>query len=60
MVESQAVIFGMTRGELGLTAFVFGLVYAAALLPRLGERLGMFFVKRRTKARPSSGEDMRG
>jgi hypothetical protein len=50
----------MTRGEIGLTAFVFVFVYAAALLPRLGERLGVFLVSRRTKARAPSGEDMRG
>jgi hypothetical protein len=54
------VIFGMTRGELGLTAFVFVLVYAAALLPRFGERLGVFFVSRRTNTHPSDREDTRG
>jgi hypothetical protein len=56
----MAVIFGMTRGEVGLTAFVFALVYSAALLPRLGERLGVFFTKRQAKARPPSGEDTGG
>jgi hypothetical protein len=54
------VIFGVTRGELGLTVFVFVLVYAAALMPRLGERLGVFFVKRQTKAHPPSDEDIGG
>lgn len=54
------MIFGMTRGEIGLTAFIFALVYAAALLPRLGERLGVFFVNRRANACPSDREDMRG
>jgi hypothetical protein len=56
----MAVICGMTRGEIGLTAFVFALVYGAALLPRLGERLGVLFATRRTKNRPSDGEDPRG
>ncbi len=56
----MAVIFGMTRGEIGLTAFVFALVYGAALLPRLGERVGVFLITRRAKARPSDGEDARG
>ena len=30
----------MTRGEIGLVAFIFVLVYAAIVLPRLAERLG--------------------
>jgi len=33
-------MFGMTRGEIGLVAFIFLLVYAALALPRLFERLG--------------------
>jgi hypothetical protein len=30
------MIFGMTRGELGLVVFIFGLVYGAAWAPRFG------------------------
>lgn len=33
------MIFGMTHGEIGLTVFIFVLVYAAGLLPRLADRL---------------------
>jgi len=41
------MIFGMTHGEIGLTAFIFVLVYAAALLPRLADKLANLFVGRR-------------
>jgi len=40
----------MTRGELGLVAFVFGLIYSAALVPRLGAWVG-----RRLSRRPTPG-----
>ena len=33
-------MFGMTRGEIGLVAFIFLLVYAALVLPRLLARFG--------------------
>ena len=33
------MIFGMTPGEIGLTIFIFVLVYCAGLLPRLADRL---------------------
>jgi len=33
-------MFGMTRGEIALVAFIFVLVYGAIVLPRLAERLG--------------------
>ncbi len=32
-------MFGMTRGEIALVAFIFALVYGALVLPRLAERL---------------------
>jgi Sec-independent protein translocase protein TatA len=38
---------GATKGELWLVAFVFVLVYAAGLLPRLGARLGRVIAGRR-------------
>jgi hypothetical protein len=34
------MILGMTHGELALVLFVFGLVYVAALVPRLGAFVG--------------------
>ena len=33
-------MFGMTRGEIALVAFIFVLVYGALILPRLAERIG--------------------
>jgi len=33
------VPFGLTRGEIILIAFIFGLVYTAGLLPKLVARL---------------------
>lgn len=37
------MILGMTRAELGLTAFIFALIYAAGLLPGFGRFLGRLF-----------------
>jgi len=36
----------MTRGEIGLVLFVFALVWGAAYVPRLGERLGEWLYKK--------------
>jgi len=33
-------MFGMTRGEIALVAFIFVLVYGAIWLPRLADRIG--------------------
>jgi hypothetical protein len=33
------VILGLTRGELLLVAFIFGLIYVAGLLPKIAARL---------------------
>lgn len=33
-------MFGMTRGEIALVAFIFALSYGALLVPRWAERLG--------------------
>jgi hypothetical protein len=40
------MIFGMTMGEIGLTVFIFALVYCAGLLPRLADRLAALVVGR--------------
>ncbi len=40
------MLFGMTQGEIALTAFIFLLIEGAVLLPRLGERLGLFLARR--------------
>jgi len=41
------MLFGMTRGEIGLVLFIFALVLGAGLLPKLGERAGAWLAKRR-------------
>ena len=33
------VILGLTRGELLLVAFIFGLIYVAGLLPKIAAKL---------------------
>jgi hypothetical protein len=35
----------MTRGEILLVAFIFGLVYGAAWVPKLGAKLGALFYR---------------
>jgi hypothetical protein len=34
------VIFGLTRGELLLVVFIFGLIYVSGLLPKIAARFG--------------------
>jgi hypothetical protein len=46
---------GLTRGEAVLTTVVFIFVYAGVLMPRFGERLGVFFVSRQGRT-PSPGD----
>lgn len=41
------MILGMTRGELGLVVFLFVLIYAGVLVPRVGARLGAYFASRK-------------
>ncbi len=36
------MIFGMTRGEIELVVFIFALIYGGLLLPKLGERIGVY------------------
>jgi hypothetical protein len=49
----------LTRGEAALTLVVFLLVYAGVMLPRLGERLGVFFTSRQKAAPPKGDGDRR-
>jgi hypothetical protein len=37
--NKEAVLFGLTRGEIILVLFIFGLVYSAGLLPKIAARL---------------------
>ena len=46
---------GLTRGEAVLTTVVFIFVYAGVLMPRFGERLGVFFASRQGST-PSPGD----
>jgi Sec-independent protein translocase protein TatA len=41
------MVFGMTRGEIGLTLFIFLLVLGSGILPRLGERVGAWLADRK-------------
>ena len=36
----RPMVFGMTRGEIGLVLFIFLLVYAVRILPHIGDWLG--------------------
>jgi hypothetical protein len=48
---------GLTRGEAVLTTVVFIFVYAGVLMPRFGERLGVFFASRQGSTRsPDDGD----
>lgn len=38
---------GMTHGEAGLVVFVFALVYAAQIVPKVGERVGGWLSRKR-------------
>jgi len=49
------MILGMTHGELALVVFIFGLVYAAALVPRLGAFIGRRLAGKPARRPPSSG-----
>ena len=51
-----ARMFGVSRGELVLVAFIFALVWGAGMLPRLGERLGARFASKREPGR-DAGRD---
>ena len=42
-------LFGMTLGEIGLVCFDFGLIYVAALVPRLGAYVGRTLARRSTE-----------
>jgi hypothetical protein len=35
----RSVLFGLTRGEILLVAFIFGTIYVAGLLPKIAARL---------------------
>jgi hypothetical protein len=40
------MIFGMTRGEIGLVVFLFALIYAGVIVPKVGARLGAYLGSR--------------
>ena len=53
------MLFGMTQGEIALTAFIFLLIESAVLLPRLGERLGVFLARRARAGGTSTPQERR-
>jgi hypothetical protein len=40
------MIFGMTRGEIGLVIFLFALIYGGVIVPKVGARLGAYLAGR--------------
>ncbi len=42
------MVLGMTHGELGLVLFIFGLVYAAHVVPKIGARVGDWLARKKT------------
>ncbi len=57
MVIWWQMLFGMTRGEIGLVVFIFGLVYVAAFLPRMGAWLGDKLFARDPESNPKESGD---
>lgn len=53
-------MFGLTRGELILIAFIFALVYGAGFLPKLAARLSSGLASGRPPAPPSAPAGERG
>jgi hypothetical protein len=43
-------VLGLTRSELGLVLFILALIVAAGKLPQIGESIGAFLYRRRTKS----------
>lgn len=50
-------VLGMTEGEISLVAFVFGLVYVAAYVPRFGAFVGRKLAGHPDTPRAGSGGD---
>ncbi len=48
------MILGMTRAELGLTLFIFALIYGAGFLSRLGKAVGGLMVGKGSPEEPPS------
>ena len=48
-------MFGLSRGELGIVLFIFGLVWGAGQLPRLGEWIAVHLATRRASPRDPKG-----
>jgi Sec-independent protein translocase protein TatA len=44
-------MFAVSRGELAIVLFIFTLVWGAAVLPRLGERIALLTLRRRREGR---------
>jgi hypothetical protein len=42
------MVLGMTHGELGLVLFIFGTVYFAQFVPKLGARAGQWLGRKKT------------
>jgi hypothetical protein len=48
-------MLGLTRGELAMVAFIFALTWLSGVLPRVGERLGVRYARKRARAARGGG-----
>ncbi len=45
----------LTRGEVMMVAFIFALTWVSGVLPRIGERLGVRYARRRAREARGGG-----
>ncbi len=45
----------LTRGEATMVAFIFALTWVSGVLPRVGERLGVRYARKRARAARGGG-----
>jgi hypothetical protein len=45
----------LSRGELAMVVFIFALTWLSGVLPRIGERLGVRYARRRARAARNGG-----
>lgn len=55
MVQKNTM-FALSYGELAIVLFIFVLVWGAAVLPKLGERIGVSLARSRLRGRASGKE----
>jgi hypothetical protein len=48
-------MFGLSRGEAAMIAFIFALTWLSGVLPRIGEGLGIRYARKRARAARGGG-----